>query len=86
MEVLAETAENFNSTETKFVAEAQRGADDLRDMISTLSTSVASRPVKCRFDCKPTMSRRIARKAATRFSPVLKNRTLRCDVPPRPRS
>src|SRR6202043_949403 len=83
MEVLAETAK-LNSTETKFVAEAQRGADDLRDMISTLLDVGRLEAGEMPLRLQTHDVTQIARKAATRFSPVLKNRTLRCDVPPNP--
>jgi len=83
MDVLAETA-NLNSTEAKFVAEAKRGANDLRDMISTLLDVGRFEAGEMPLQLKTHDVTEIARKAATRFSPVLKNRTLRCDVPPEP--
>ncbi|MGH8100514.1 MAG: CHASE2 domain-containing protein [Chthoniobacterales bacterium] len=83
MDVLAETAK-LSSTEAKFVAEAQRGARDLRDMISTLLDvgRLEAGEMPLRLETHDVIE--IARKAASRFSPVLKNRTLHCDVPADP--
>src|SRR6266446_302816 len=83
MEVLAETAK-LNPTEAKFVAEAQRGANDLRDMITTLLDVGRLEAGEMPLRLQTHDVAQIARKAATRFSPVLKKRTLRCDVPPDP--
>jgi signal transduction histidine kinase len=83
MEVLAETAK-LSSSEAKFVAEAQRGANDLREMISTLLDvgRLEAGEMPLRLETHDVTE--IARKAASRFSPVLKNRTLHCDVPADP--
>jgi signal transduction histidine kinase len=83
MEVLAETAK-LDPTEAKFVAEAQRGANDLRDMITTLLDVGRLDAGEMPLRLQTHDVAQIARKAATRFSPVLKKRTLRCDVPPDP--
>ncbi len=83
MEVLAETAK-LSSTEAKFVAEAQRGASDLRDMISTLLDVGRFEAGEMPLRLQTHDVTEIARKAASRFSPVLKNRTLHCDVPADP--
>ena len=83
MEVLAETAK-LSSTEAKFVAEAQRGANDLREMISTLLDvgRLEAGEMPLRLETHDVTE--IARKAASRFSPVLKTRTLHFDVPADP--
>ena len=83
MGVLAETVK-LNPTEAECVAEAQRGANDLRDMITTLLDvgRLEAGEMPLRLQAQDVAE--IARKAATRFSPVLQNRTLRCDVPPDP--
>jgi len=83
MEVLAETAQ-LNPTEAKFVAEAQRGANDLRDMITTLLDVGRLEAGEMPLRLQTHDVALIARDAATRFSPVLRKRTLRCDLPPDP--
>jgi signal transduction histidine kinase len=83
MEVLAETGK-LSSTEAKFVAEAQRGANDLRDMISTLLDVGRFEAGEMPLRLQTHDVTEIARKATSRFSPVLKNRTLHCDLPADP--
>jgi signal transduction histidine kinase len=83
MEALAETA-RLNPKEAKFVAEAQRGANDMRDMITTLldidRLQAGQMPLRLEA-CDVTQ---VVRKAANHFSPVLKDRHLHCDVSPEP--
>jgi two-component system sensor histidine kinase/response regulator len=83
MEILAATGK-LTPTEAKFVAEAQRGANDLRDMITTLLDvgrfEAGEMPV--RLQTHDVIQ--IARKAVSRFSPALKKRTMHCDVPSSP--
>jgi len=71
-------------TEARFVAEAKRGANDMRDMITTLldisRLEAGEMPLRLQRDDVAE----IARTAATRFTPLLQNRTLRCDAPPDP--
>jgi signal transduction histidine kinase len=83
MEVLAETGK-LSSTEAKFVAEARRGANDLRDMISTLLDVGRFEAGEMPLRLQTHDVTEIARKATSRFSPVLKNRTLHCDLPADP--
>jgi signal transduction histidine kinase len=83
MEVLAETGK-LSSTEAKFVAEAQRGANDLRDMISTLLDVGRFEAGEMPLRLQTHDVTEIARKATSRFSPVLKNRRLHCDLPADP--
>ena len=83
MDVLAQTAK-LNPTEAKFVAEAQRGANDMRDMITTLLDVGRLEAGEMPLRLQAHDVAQIARKAASRFSPVLKARTLHCDVPPEP--
>ena len=70
--------------EARWVAEALRGADDMRDMITTLldvsRLEAGQMPLRVgKIDmCE------LARNAARRFAPILDRRTLRCDVPPQP--
>ncbi len=80
MEALAETA-NLNPTEAKFVAEAQRGANDIRDMITTLLDVGRLEAGEMPLRLQSHDLAQIARKAVDRFSPVLQNRVLSCDVP-----
>jgi signal transduction histidine kinase len=83
MEALAETAK-LNPKEAKFVAEAQRGANDMRDMITTLLDvdRLEAGQMPLRLQARDVAE--IARKAANHFSSVLKERTLRCDIPTQP--
>jgi signal transduction histidine kinase len=83
MEALAETVK-LNPTEAKFVAGAQRGANDLRDMITTLLDVGRLEAGEMPLRLQTHDVAQIACKAATRFSPALHDRTLRCDVPPDP--
>jgi signal transduction histidine kinase len=74
----------FTPTEAKYIAQAQRGADNMRDMITTLLDvgRLESGQMPLRMELHDIGE--IAREAANRFSPVLGNRTLNCEVPPEP--
>ncbi|MDP9098493.1 MAG: CHASE2 domain-containing protein [Verrucomicrobiota bacterium] len=77
-------AAKFTPTESKYIAQAQRGADNMRDMITTLLDvgRLESGQMPLRMELHDIGE--IAREAAHRFSPVLGNRTLDCEVPPDP--
>jgi len=83
IDVLKETAaDKLSPTEVRFVTEAQRGARDIRDMITNLldvgRLEAGAMPLRLQtYDVA-----QIARDTATRFSPILQKRTLRCDTPP----
>jgi signal transduction histidine kinase len=70
--------------EAKCIAEALRGANDMRDMITTLLDLSRLEAGEMPLRLKPHDVSEIARKAANRFGPVLGKRTLRCDLPALP--
>jgi K+-sensing histidine kinase KdpD len=76
-------SDKLNPDEAKCVAEAKRGAVDMRDMITTLLdlSRLEAGGMRCAARSQPA---EIAREAANRFTPVLRGRTLRCEVPPEP--
>jgi signal transduction histidine kinase len=74
----------FTPTEAKYIAQAQRGADNMREMISTLLDVGRLESGQMPLRMEPHNISEIAREAANRFSPVLGNRTLHCQVPPDP--
>lgn len=85
MDALKQMAsDKLTPTETKFIAQAQRGATDMRDMITTLLdvSRLEAGQMPLRLEAHDVGQ--IAQKAATSFSPLLKNRTLHCEVPPEP--
>ena len=71
-------------TEAKFIARAERGADDMRDMITTLLDvgRLEAGQMPLRLEAHDIAL--IAREATARFSPVLGGRALLYDVPPEP--
>ena len=77
-------ASKFTPTEAKYIAQAQRGADNMRDMITTLLDVGRLESGQMPLRMEPHDIGEIAREAAHRFSPLLGNRTLRCEVPPDP--
>ena len=77
-------AAKFTPTEAKYIAQAQRGADNMRDMITTLLDVGRLESGQMPLRMEPHDIGEIAREAAHRFSPVLGNRTLHCEVPPDP--
>jgi len=74
----------LNPTETKYIAYAQRGADNMRDLISTLLDVGRLEAGEMPLRLEPHDLNQIAREAATRFTPLLKDRTFHCDVSPEP--
>jgi signal transduction histidine kinase len=70
--------------EAKYVAEALRGATDMRDMITTLLDLGRLEAGQMPLRLEKIDIAQIAREAATRFAPVLDRRALRCDTPPEP--
>ena len=77
-------SDKLNPTEARCVAEVKRGADDMRDMITTLLDVGRLEAGEMPLRLQDHDLAQIVRKAASRFSPVLRDRTLRCDVPPDP--
>lgn len=77
-------ASKFTPTEAKYIAQAQRGADNMRDMITTLLDVGRLESGQMPLRMEPHDIGEIAREAAHRFSPLLGNRTLHCEVPPDP--
>lgn len=77
-------SDKLNPTEARCVAEVKRGADDMRDMITTLLDVGRLEAGEMPLRLQDHDVAQIVRQAASRFSPVLKNRTLHCDVPPDP--
>jgi signal transduction histidine kinase len=77
-------AAKFTPTEAKYIAQAQRGADNMRDMITTLLDVGRLESGQMPLRIEPQDIGQIAREAADRFSPVLGNRILHCEVPPDP--
>jgi signal transduction histidine kinase len=77
-------ADKLSPTEAEFVAAAQRGADNLNEMISTLLDVGRLEAGEMPLRLQPHNVAEIARKAASRFSPALKKRTLHCEAPPGP--
>ena len=71
-------------TEAKFIARAERGADDMRDMITTLLDVGRLEAGQMPLRLEAHDAAQIAREAAGRFSPVLGGRALLCDLPPEP--
>ena len=83
VDALAQMGE-LNPREARFIAEAQRGADKMRDMITTLLdlTRLETGQMPLRLERCDIV--RIARKAVERFAPVAQDRHLDCDVPADP--
>jgi signal transduction histidine kinase len=71
-------------TEAKFVAEAHRGADKIRDMITTLLDVNRLEAGQMPLQLQSNDVARIARKAAQHFEPVLRGRHLHCEIPSAP--
>lgn len=74
----------FTPTEEKYLTQAQRGADNMREMITTLLDvgRLEAGQMPLRMESHDIGA--IARDAAARFAPVLGDRTLHCEVPPEP--
>ena len=85
VDALAEMSSGkFSPMEAKFVSEAQRGANDMRDMISTLLDIGRLEAGQMPLRLQSQDISEIVRKAANRFTPILDKRTLDCDLPPEP--
>ena len=74
----------FTPTEAKYIAQAQRGADNMRDMITTLLDVGRLEAGQMPLRLETHDFGQVAREAAERFAPVLGNRVLNCEVPPAP--
>jgi signal transduction histidine kinase len=74
------TSGKLTPTEAKYIAQAQRGADNMRDMITTLLDVSRLEAGQMPLHLEPHDINQIAREAATRFTPLLQRRTLHCDV------
>jgi signal transduction histidine kinase len=77
-------SDKLNPDEAKCVAEAKRGASDMRDMITTLLDVSRLEAGEMPLRLQDHNLAEIARGAAKRFTSVLQGRTLRCEVPPEP--
>ncbi|MFN2621842.1 MAG: ATP-binding protein [Chthoniobacterales bacterium] len=71
-------------TEAKYIAQAQRGADNMRDMITTLLDVSRLEAGQMPLHLEPHDLNQIARETTTRFTPLLQARTLHCDVTSEP--
>ncbi|HEV2804199.1 MAG TPA: CHASE2 domain-containing protein [Chthoniobacterales bacterium] len=65
-------------TEAKYIAQAQRGADNLRDMITTLLDVSRLEAGQMPLHLEPHDINAIAREATARFAPLLQGRTFHC--------
>lgn len=74
----------FTPTEAKYIAQAQRGADNMRDMITTLLDVGRLEAGQMPLQFQAVDVGQVAREAADRFSAVAGSRILDCDVPPEP--
>lgn len=74
----------LTATEAKYIAQAQRGADNMRDMITTLLDVSRLEAGEMPLRLAPHDINEIAREVPARFSPLLQGRTLRCDLFPEP--
>jgi signal transduction histidine kinase len=85
IEALEQTAAGkLSPVEAKFVAEAQRGADKMREMITTLLDVGRLEAGEMPLRLQPHDIAEIARKAVHHFTPVVQDRHLDCEVPPEP--
>jgi signal transduction histidine kinase len=82
VDALAMTAgDKLNADEAKCVTEAQRGANDLREMISTLLDVSRFESGEMPLKIDNHDAAKILQDAARRFEPVLKDRTFHCEAP-----
>jgi Osmosensitive K+ channel histidine kinase len=77
-------SDKLSRDEAECVTGAKRGADDMSDMISTLLDVGRLEAGKMPLQFQDHDVAQIARDAANRFTPVLRARTLRCEVAPTP--
>ena len=71
-------------TEEKYIAQAQRGADNMRDMITTLLDVGRLESGQMPLRMEPHDISQIVREGSNRFTPLLGKRTLSCEVPAEP--
>lgn len=74
----------FSPTEAKYIAQAQRGADNMRDMITTLLDVSRLEAGQMPLRLEAHDIGQIVREATGRFAALLKDRTLHCDLEPEP--
>jgi signal transduction histidine kinase len=74
----------LNPDEAECVTGAKRGADDMGEMITTLLDVGRLEAGEMPLGLQDHDLAEIVRKAADRFTSVLRDRTLRCEVPPEP--
>ena len=85
VDILGKTAsDKLGPDEAECVTGAKRGADDMGDMITTLLDVGRLEAGKMPLRVQDHDLAEIARKAADRFTPVLRGRILRCQMPPEP--
>ncbi|PYI90024.1 MAG: hypothetical protein DMF03_05895 [Verrucomicrobia bacterium] len=85
VDVLEQLAsDKLSRDEAECVTGAKRGADDMRDMISTLLDVSRLEAGEMPLQFQDHDVAQIAREAANRFKPVLRARTLRCEMAPTP--
>ena len=77
-------SDKLSPSEAQCVAEAKRGAHDMADMITTLLDVGRLEAGEMPLRLQSHDVAQIVRKTASRFTPVLHGRSLRCDVPPEP--
>src|SRR5438105_2344309 len=77
-------SDKLSRDEAECVIGAKRGADDMNDMISTLLDVGRLEAGEMPLQWKDHDVAQIAREAANRFRPVLRARTLRCEMAPTP--
>src|SRR5207237_1603222 len=85
VDILEQTASNkLDPDEAECVTGAKQGAENMGDMISTLLDVGRLEAGEMPLRLQDHDVGEIARKAADRFTPVLRGRTLRCEMPPEP--
>jgi len=77
-------SDKLSPEQAKCLTGAKRGADDMNDMISTLLDVGRLEAGKMPLQFQDHDVAQIARDAANRFTPVLRARTLRCEMSPTP--
>jgi len=77
-------SDKLSPAEAKCLTGAKRGADDMREMITTLLDVDRLEAGEMPLRLQNHNVAQIARETANRFTPVLQGRTLRCEVPPEP--
>ena len=77
-------SDKLSPSEAKCLTGAKRGADDMREMITTLLDVDRLEAGEMPLRLQNHNVAQIARETANRFTPVLQGRTLRCELPPEP--